>query len=78
MTRADAIEIVKAARDGAFPWTYLGKPLKDILEPLDMSVDEFRTVCVIASRTGRSSSGRFRGVRRDRHDNLEKTNYDNP
>jgi N-acetyl sugar amidotransferase len=44
LTREDAIEIVKA-RDGKFPWTYLGKPLKEILEPLDMSVDEFVKVC---------------------------------
>jgi hypothetical protein len=77
MTRADAIEIVKA-RDGAFPWTYLGKPLKDILEPLDMSVDEFRTVCDRFTNRKifkRDGSGAFV---RDRHDNLQKTNYDNP
>jgi hypothetical protein len=31
--------------DGNFPWTYLGKPLKEILEPIDMTVDEFIAVC---------------------------------
>lgn len=77
MTRADAIEIVKA-RDGAFPWTYLGKPLKDILETLDMSVDEFKTVCDRFTNRKifkRDGSGAFV---RDRHGNLQKTNYDNP
>ena len=31
--------------DGKFPWTYLGKPIDEILEPLDMTVDEFVKVC---------------------------------
>jgi hypothetical protein len=77
MSRADAIEIVKA-RDGRFPWTYLGKRLADILEPLDMSVDEFKAVCdrftnrKIFKRDGAGA------LLRDRHGNLEKINYDNP
>ncbi|MDZ4017822.1 hypothetical protein PssiTeo3_11390 [Pseudomonas sichuanensis] len=44
MTRLDAVEIVRA-REGKFPWTYLGKPLSRILEPLEMSTDEFIEVC---------------------------------
>jgi N-acetyl sugar amidotransferase len=76
ITREDALQIVKT-RDGTFPWTYLGKPLADILEPLDMSVDEF--VCVCDRFTNkkifkRDSSG---ALIKDRHGNLEKSNYDN-
>lgn len=44
LTRRDAIEIVKK-HDGKFPWYCLDKPLKDILAPLDMTVDEFIEVC---------------------------------
>jgi hypothetical protein len=31
--------------DGRFPWQYLGKPLEEILAPLEMSVEEFVAVC---------------------------------
>ena len=44
LTRQDAIEMV-AQHDGKFPHSYLGKSLADILEPLDMSVEEFTKIC---------------------------------
>ncbi len=44
LTRNDAIRIVNY-RDGRFPWTYLGKPLKDVLAPLDISSEEFVKIC---------------------------------
>jgi hypothetical protein len=44
MTRADAIEMVHD-RDGAFPKTYLGVRLEDILRRISMSVAEFHSVC---------------------------------
>jgi len=44
ITRTDAIGLIKR-HDGKFPWTYLGKPIEDILAPLDMSLDEFIRVC---------------------------------
>jgi N-acetyl sugar amidotransferase len=77
ITRQDAVEIVKV-RDGKFPWTYLGKPLKDILEPLDMSIDEFTKICDRFTNKKifkRDASG---ALIKDRHGNLEKLNYDNP
>lgn len=76
ITRQDAIEIVKA-RDGKFPWTCLGKPLKDILDPLDMSVEEFIKVCDQFTNKKifkRDASG---ALIKDKHGNLEKLNYDN-
>ena len=42
--REDGLEIVKR-HDGKFPWTYLGKPLKELLEPLELSVEEFTKIC---------------------------------
>lgn len=77
ITRQDALEIVKM-RDGKFPWTYLGKKLEDILEPLDMSVDEFIKVCDRFTNKKifkRDASG---ALVKDLHGNLEKLNYDNP
>ena len=76
ITRQDALEIVKA-RDGKFPWTYLGKPLKDILNPLDLTVDEFIKICDKFTNKKifkKDSSG---VLLKDKHGNLEKLNYDN-
>ena len=44
LTRKDGIDVVKE-HDGKFPWTYLGKPIEEILQPLDMSLDKFVRVC---------------------------------
>ena len=44
LSRGDAIDIVWG-RDGAYPWTCLGKPLEDTLAPLGMSIDEFNGIC---------------------------------
>ena len=77
ISRQDALEIVRK-RDGKFPWTYLGKPLEQILDPLSMSVEEFQKVCdKFTSKKifKRQASGE---LVRDGHQNLEKLNYDNP
>lgn len=44
LTREDGIELVKR-NDGKYPWTYLGKDLKEILRPLELSIEEFNQVC---------------------------------
>jgi len=77
ITRQDAIEMV-TARDGKFPWSYLGKPLAEILEPLGMTTDEFIKVCDRFTNKKifkRDASG---ALVKDRHGNLEKLNHDNP
>jgi N-acetyl sugar amidotransferase len=77
LTRQDALEIVKV-RDGKFPWTYLGKPLEEILAPLDLSVAEFIKICDRFTNKKifvRDASG---NLVKDRHGNLTKLNYDNP
>jgi len=77
ISRQDALEIVRK-QDGKFPWTYLGKPVADILRPLDMTVDEFIAVCdrftnkKIFKRDGAGA------LVKDKNGNLEKLNYDNP
>ena len=77
ISREDGIAIVHE-RDGKFPWNYLDKPLEKILEPLDMGVDEFVEVCDSYTNTEifeRSPDG---ALKKDRHGNLTKINYDNP
>ena len=76
ITREDAHEIVRR-RDGAFPWTYLDKPLAEILAPLDMSVDEFVRICDKFTNKKifkRDANGQ---LLKDRFGNLTKLNYDN-
>lgn len=76
ISRQDALEVVKA-RDGKFPWTYLGKPLKDILEPLDMTVDEFIKICDKFTNKKIFKKDASGALLKDKHGNLEKLNYDN-
>lgn len=76
ITRQDALDIVRK-RDGKFPWSYLGKPLEEILAPLDISIDEFVKICdrftnkKIFKRDGAGA------LVKDRQGNLEKLNHDN-
>jgi N-acetyl sugar amidotransferase len=77
ITRQDAIEIVKM-RDGKFPWSYLGKPLRDILEPLDMSVEEFVKICDRFTNRKIFERDAAGALVKDRHGNLKKLNFDNP
>lgn len=76
ITRQDAIEMVKR-RDGKFPWTYLGKPLEKILEPLEMSVEDFIKVCDRFTNKKIFKVNARNELVRDRHGNLIKINYDN-
>ena len=76
LTRQDALEAVRRL-DGRFPWEYLGKKLEDILEPLEMSVDDFIKVCDRFTNKKiflRASDG---SLVKDRYGNLTKVNYDN-
>lgn len=76
MSRQDALEIVKA-RDGRFPWIYLGKPLPEILEPLEMTVDEFIRVCDRFTNKKIFKTDAAGALLRDRNGNLQKLNDDN-
>lgn len=76
LTRQDGIAAVKKL-DGLFPWEYLGKSLEDILEPLEISIDEFSKICDKFTNKKifkRDSNG---SLIKDRHGNLTKINYDN-
>ncbi len=76
LTRQDGLEAVKRL-DGKFPWEYLGKHLSDILEPLNITVEEFTKICDRFTNKKlfkRDSAG---GLLKDRHGNLQKINDDN-
>ena len=76
LTRMDGLDAVRR-HDGKFPWTYLDKPLEEILRPLNMRVDEF--ICLCDQFTNkkifkRDASG---ALVKDQAGNLTKINYDN-
>ena len=76
LTRQDGLDAVRRL-DGKFPWEYLGKPLEDILRPLDMTVDEFISLCDKFTNKKifrRDASG---ALVKDGYGNLFKINYDN-
>ena len=76
LTRQDGLEVVKRL-DGTFPWFYLGKPLEEILRPLDITLDEFIKLCDKFTNKKifkRDASG---SLIKDRDGNLTKINLDN-
>ena len=76
LTREDAIDIIQKT-DGKFPWTYLGKPIEQILEKLDMGLDEFIKICDRFTNKKLFKTDARGNLIKDRHGNLEKVNYDN-
>ncbi len=76
ITREDGIELVKR-HDGKFPWSYLNKPLEKILEPLDMSIDEFIKICDKFTNKKIFLKDANGALVKDKHGNLTKINYDN-
>jgi N-acetyl sugar amidotransferase len=44
ISREFAVEFVNK-HDGKFPWTYLDKPIEEILAPLELTIDEFIKIC---------------------------------
>jgi len=77
LTRQDGLEAVMRL-DGLFPWEYLGKPLKAILQPLELTEDEFIRICDKFTNKKifkRDVSG---SLIKDKYGNLTKINYDNP
>jgi len=76
LTRQDGLDAVQKL-DGVFPWTYLGKSLEEILQPLELTVDEFVRLCDKYTNKKifkRDASG---ALIKDRYGNLTKINYDN-
>lgn len=76
ITRQDALAMVKQ-HDGKFPWTYLHVPIDKILEPLEMGIEEFVSICDrFTNKSIFQTDGRGE-LTKDRHGNLAKINDDN-
>ncbi len=77
LSREDALEMIKK-QDGKFPWSYLGKPLEDILAPLEITVDEFTKICDRFTNKKIFKLDVKGKLLKDKEGNLSKVNYDNP
>jgi N-acetyl sugar amidotransferase len=77
ITRQDAVELVKL-HDGKFPWTYLGKPIEEILKPLDITLDEFIKICDRFTNRKIFLTDSRGNLTKDAYGNLTKINHDNP
>lgn len=76
LTREQAVDIVRR-HDGKFPWTYLGKPLADILKPLGVGLDEFMAICNRFTNESLFLTNKDGSLLRDSEGNLTKYSYDN-
>lgn len=76
ITRQEAIQLVKL-HDGKFPWVYLGCPLEEILNEIDMSLDEFIKVCDRFTNKKLFVCDSRGNLIKDKDGNLTKINYDN-
>lgn len=76
LMRQDGLEAVKRL-DGLFPWEYLGKSLEQILNPLDITLDEFIKLCDKFTNKKIFKRDAAGALIKDRDGNLSKINYDN-
>jgi N-acetyl sugar amidotransferase len=74
LSRDDSCKIVRM-HDGKFPWTYLGKPLKEILEPLDITVEEFIQICDKFTNKKLFLKDAKGNLVKDKYGNLTKLKY---
>lgn len=76
LSRNDAIKLVKI-HDGKFPWTYLGVPIEDVLKDIDMTIDEFISICDRFTNKKLFLCDSRGNLVKDKYGNLTKINYDN-
>lgn len=76
LTRADGLRVVRRL-DGRFPWTYLGKPIEEILDDIDMPLDEFIKICDRFTNKKIFMCDRQGNLVKDKQGNLTKINDDN-
>ncbi len=76
ITREDGLALIQK-HDGKFPWSYLEKSIEEILEPLDLSLDQFISICDRFTNKKLFLKDARGNLIKDRHGNLTKINYDN-
>jgi len=77
--RLSRIEGLKLARKhgGKFPNSYLGIPLEEILDDIDMSIDEFQKICDQFTNKKLFKVNANNELIRDKYGDIVKINYDN-
>jgi N-acetyl sugar amidotransferase len=76
LTREEGLKLVKKY-GGKFPRSYLGHPLVDILDDIDMTLDEFNTICDQFSNKSLFKCNAQRKLIKDKRGDLILINYDN-
>ena len=76
ISREDALKYV-IENEGKFPLTYLGKPLKEILEDIGLSIDEFIKICDKFTNKKIFETNSDGTLVKDNYLNLKKINHDN-
>lgn len=76
ISRVDAIKLVRM-HDGKFPWIYLGTPIEEVLQEIDLTLDEFIRVCDRFTNKKLFVCDARGSLVKDKEGNLTKINYDN-
>lgn len=76
LSRADALTITRM-HDGRFPWEYLGVSLAEMVSRMDLSVEEFITICDRFTNKRLFLTDKRGQLVKDAAGNLTKINYDN-
>jgi N-acetyl sugar amidotransferase len=74
LSRYEAIDIV-GKHDGKFPWTYLGKPIEEILGHIDITIDEFIEICDRFTNKKIFKTDSRGNLIKDKNGNLTKLKY---
>ena len=70
--------ILVRRHDGRFPSSCLGRPLEDILDEIDMTLDEFNSICDRFTNKKIFQRDNRGDLLKDAQGNLTKVNDDNP
>jgi N-acetyl sugar amidotransferase len=76
ITRPQGLELIKL-HDGRYPWTYLGKPLVEILNRIDLTLEEFDAICDRFTNKDLFLKNEDGRLVRDSTNSLVKVNYEN-
>ena len=76
LTRSQGIDLAMKC-GGKFPWTYLGTPLNEILDEIDMTLEEFNKICDQFTNKKLFKCYARGNLIKNKHGDLVKINYDN-
>jgi N-acetyl sugar amidotransferase len=76
ISRLQGLELIKL-HDGKYPWTYLGKPLAEILNRIDLTIKEFDEICERFTNKELFLKNDDGELIRDSTNSLIKVNYEN-